>query len=102
MLSEYSVTCFTAEVVFTVQALTSVSPPAAFRSGSQRDSDHPGDFPGLEEEEKAGEGWDTFKHFINTESPYMNNLKSITLSQRKLCLQMIRDIIIGFYSITKS
>lgn len=48
------------EVFFTVHILTCVSLPAACSSGSQRDSDHPGDVPGLEEEEKAGEGWNMF------------------------------------------
>lgn len=33
---------------------------SACSSGSKRNSDHPGDFPGLEEEEKAGEGWNMF------------------------------------------
>lgn len=46
----------------TLEALFSLvfCPPAACSSGCQCDSDHPGDFPGLEEEEKAGEGGNTF------------------------------------------
>lgn len=71
-----------------IMSLSSLSlcPPAASSSGRQRDSDHPGDVPGLEEEEKAGEGWNTFNRLfikISLSEQHQN------ISYMSLCVLLI-------------
>lgn len=55
----------TSVAVETVPTIMTSCLSAASGSGRQRDPDHPGDLPGLEEEEKAGEGLERVGSFVS-------------------------------------